>query len=36
VGQSKEFPFEKGEEVLIIMDEKKKRLVIEKLELRTV
>lgn len=36
LGQSKEFPFEKGEEVLIIVDEKKKRLVIEKLEPRTV
>jgi hypothetical protein len=36
VGQSKEFPFEKGEEVLIITDEKKQRLIIEKLEPRTV
>ena len=34
--QSKTFPFVKGDEVLIVVDEKKRRLVVEKLEPRTV
>ena len=30
------FPFVKGDEVLIVVDEKKRRLIVEKLEPRTV
>jgi hypothetical protein len=36
LAQSKTFPFVKGDEVLIVVDEKKRRLVVEKLEPRTV
>jgi hypothetical protein len=36
LGEAKSFPFTHREQVLIIVDEKKKRLVVEKLEARTV
>jgi hypothetical protein len=36
LAQSKTFPFVKGDEVLIVVDEKKRRLIVEKLEPRTI
>jgi hypothetical protein len=36
LAEAKGFPFEQREQVLIIVDEKKRRLVVEKLEARTV
>jgi hypothetical protein len=36
IAQAKGFPFRKTDEVLIIVDEKKKRLIVEKVEPRTV
>jgi hypothetical protein len=36
LAESKEFPFQGGEQVLLIVDGKGKRLVVEKLQARTV